>query len=232
MAIPVHYVRKINLIYVMEKAYRTSSYLFIAVLLMVFAGFYKTYFGLFPDFEGITTALHSHAVIVLVWMGILIVQPFLIRGKKLELHRLIGKLSYVVMPLVVLSTGWIMRLAFIRNTPTAPGAIDTQLIGIADLTFFVSFYLLAVYYRHKISYHARYMAMTVLPFMNPSLGRLGIPGPILALIILVGLLIYEGFHNKIYRPYLIGLSAYLSIYLFFLVGINADQWKAFWWMFF
>lgn len=216
----------------MEKVYRTSSYLFIAVLLMAFVGFYKTYFGLFPRFEGITAALHIHALTLLLWMGILIMQPLLIRGKKLELHRLIGKLSYVVMPLVVLSTGWIMRLVFMRNTPVAPGAVDTQMIGLADLTFFVTFYLLAIYYRRKISYHARYMAMTVLPFMNPALGRLGIPGPILALLILVGLLIYERFHNKIYRPYLIGLSAYLTIYLFFLMGINADQWKAFWWMFF
>jgi len=232
MAIFVYYSLKINPLYTMDKVYRTSSYLFIAVLLMAFAGFYKTYFGLFPHFEGITAALHFHAVTILVWIGILIVQPFLIRGKKLELHRLIGKLSYVVVPLVVLSTIWIMRLAFIRNTPIAHGAPDTRLIGIADLSFFVLFYLIAIYYRHKTSYHARYMAMTILPFMNPSLGRLGIPGPFLALIILVGLLIYERFNHRIYRPYLIGLSAYLAIYLFFLVGIDADQWKSFWWMFF
>jgi hypothetical protein len=216
----------------MEKAYRTSSYLFIAVLLMVFAGFYKSYFGLFPRFGGITTALHVHAVTVLLWFAILIAQPFLIRGKKLELHRLIGKVSYGVVLLVVLSIVWLERLAFIRNTPVKPGATDIRLIGIADLTFFLSFYLLAIYYRHKISHHARYMALTVLPFINPALGRLGLPGPILALLIFVGLMIYERFHNKIYRPYLIGLIAYLAIYLFFLIGINADQWRAFWWMFF
>ena len=216
----------------MEKVYRNSSYLFIAVLLMAFVGFYRTYFGLFPRFGGISTALHVHAVTVLVWFTILIVQPLLIRGKKLELHRLIGKVSYGVMPLVVLSIVWVMRLAFIRNTPIAPGAPDIRLVGIADLTFFIPFYLLAIYYRHKTNYHARYMAMTVLPFINPSLGRLGFPGPVIALLILVGLLIYERFNNKIYRPYLIGLLAYLAIYLFFLVGINADQWKAFWWMFF
>lgn len=216
----------------MEKVYRTSSYLFIAVLLMAFVGFYKTYFGLFPRFGGISTAFHVHAVTVLLWFAILIVQPFLIRGKKLELHRLIGKVSYVVMPLVVLSIVWLMRLAFIRNTPVAPGAPDIRLVGIADLTFFVPFYGLAIYYRQKPSYHARYMALTVLPFINPSLGRLGIPGPIIALLIFVGLLTYERFHNKIYRPYLIGLIAYLAIYLFFLVVINADQWKSFWWTFF
>lgn len=216
----------------MEKAYRTSSYLFIAVLVMVFVGFYKSYFRLFPHFDGISTALHIHAIIVLLWFAILIVQPFLIRGKKLKLHRLIGKVSYAVVPLVVLSIAWLMRLGFIHNTPLAPGTPDFRLIGIADLTYFISFYLLAVYYRHKTSYHARYMAMTVLPFINPALGRLEFPGPIVALVILVGLLIYERFNNKIYRPYLIGLFAYLAIYLFFLFGINADQWRAFWWMFF
>lgn len=216
----------------MEKAYRTSSYLFIAVLLMIFVGFYKSYFGLFPHFGGISTALHIHAAMLLLWFAILIAQPFLIRGKKLELHRLIGKVSYVVMPLVVLSIVWVIRLGFIRNTPVAPGDVDVQLLGIADLSFFILFYLLAIYYRPKTSYHARYMAMTVLPFINPALGRLGFPGPIIALLILIGLLIYERFNNKIYRPYLIGLFAYLAIYLFFLFGINAAQWKAFWWMFF
>lgn len=216
----------------MEKAYRTSSYLFIAVLLIAFAGFYKTYFGLLPQFGRINTALHVHVFLVLLWFAILIAQPFLIRGEKRALHRLIGKVSYVVMPLLVLSIVWLMRLEFIRNTPVAPGKPDIRLIGLADLIFFVSFYLLAVYYRHKTSYHARYMAITVLPFINPSLGRLGIPAPIIALLLLVSLLIYERFNNRIYRPYLISLFAYLGIYLFFLVVINADQWKSFWWMFF
>ena len=85
-------------------------------------------------------------------------------------------MSYGVVPLLVVSIVWLMRLAFIRNTPVPPGATDIRLIGVADLTFFVSFYLLAIYYRHKITYHAQYMALTVLPFINPSLGRLGIAG--------------------------------------------------------
>jgi hypothetical protein len=89
-----------------------------------------------------------------------------------------------------------------------------------------------MYYRHKTSYHARYIVLTVLPFMNPALGRLGFPGPILALLIMIGLLIYEFFNEKIYRPYLIALPAYLLIYVFFIAVINANQWKAFWWMFF
>ncbi len=114
-----------------------------------------------------------------------------------------------------------------RKVVWATTPSDTVQDAFADLTFFILFYLLAIYYRPKTSYHARYMAMTVLPFINPALGRLGFPGPIIALLILMGLLIYERFNNKIYRPYLISLFAYLAIYLFFLVGINADQWRSF-----
>ena len=148
------------------------------------------------------------------------------------MHRLVGKISYIIVPLLLLSIILLMRLSFIRNTlPNSPN-IDLRLIGIADLTFFVPCYLLAIYFRKNTKYHARFMVMTVLPFINPALGRLSLPGPLLAIAIMLGLLMYEAFHKKIFLPYLIGLPAYLSIYAFYLFIINADQWKAFWWMFF
>jgi hypothetical protein len=64
------------------------------------------------------------------------------------------------------------------------------------------------------------------------LGRLGIPGLIVGLLIMFGLILYERFNNMMYRPYLIGLPAYVAIYVFFLFIINADKWRSFWWMFF
>lgn len=100
------------------------------------------------------------------------------------------------------------------------------------MTFFAGAYILAVYYRHNVRYHARYMVLCVLPFINPSLGRLGFPGLVVGLLIMIGLIVYERMNNQIYRPYLIGLPAYIVLYTFFLVIIDADQWRAFWWMFF
>ena len=216
----------------MEKVYKNSHYLFIAVLLMAIAGFWKTYFGKIPTFDGVSGLMHFHVVMVLAWLGILIAQPMLILNKKVEMHRLVGKISYIVVPILLLSIILLMRLAFIKNTlPTNPD-IDLRLVGVADLTFFIPCYLLAIYFRKNTKYHARFMVMTVLPFINPALGRLNLPGPLLAIIIMLGLLIYEAFHKKIFMPYLIGLPAYISIYVFYLFIINADQWRAFWWMFF
>ena len=216
----------------MEKVYKNSHYLFIAVLLMAIAGFWKTYFGKIPTFDGVSGLMHFHAVMVLTWLGILIVQPMLILNKKVEMHRLVGKMSYIVVPILLLSIILLMRLSFIKNTLPANPDIDLRLVGVADLTFFIPCYLLAIYFRKNTKYHARFMVMTVLPFINPALGRLNLPGPLLAIIIMLGLLIYEAFHKKIFMPYLIGLPAYISIYVFYLFIINADQWRAFWWMFF
>ncbi|NIJ55662.1 hypothetical protein [Dyadobacter arcticus] len=216
----------------MERVYRNSHYLFIAVLLMAFVGFHKTYFSKIPDFQDITSVMHLHAFTVLLWFAILIAQPLLIRTKRTDLHRLVGKISYVVVPMVILSIFLLMRIAFIRNSPVLPGQPDIRLIGIADITFFALTYLLAIYYRRNVKYHARYMVLSVLPFINPSLGRLGIPRLIVGLFMMLGLIIYERFNNKVYRPYLIGLPAYVAIYAFFLFVIDADQWRAFWWMFF
>ena len=216
----------------MEKIYKNSHYLFIAVLLMAIAGFWKTYFGKIPTFDGVSGLMHFHAVMVLAWLGILIAQPILILNKKVEMHRLVGKISYIVVPILLLSIILLMRLSFIKNTLPANPDIDLRLVGVADLTFFVPCYLLAIFFGKNTKYHARFMVLTVLPFINPALGRLNLPGPVLAIAIMLGLLIYEAFNKKVFLPYLIGLPAYISIYVFYLFIINADQWRAFWWMFF
>lgn len=204
----------------MEKLYRNINYLFIAILLMAFAGFYNSYFGLFPSFSGITGLIHLHTFTVLLWFAILITQPILIRRKKLALHKLIGKISYGVVAAVAISMILLLRISLQKE--------NAILIGIADLIFFLSFYILAMIYAKNMAYHIRFIVMTVLPFINPSLGRLALPGPILGLLIIIGLLIYEAFNKKIYRPYLIALPAYLIVYILFIFVIDIKMWHAFW----
>lgn len=204
----------------MEKLYKNINYLFIAILLMAFAGFFSTYFGLFPSFSGVTTLVHFHAIAVLVWFGILITQPILIRRKNLSWHRLIGKVSYIIVALVALSMILLLKVALQRESGI--------LIGIGDLIFFLSFYLLAMFYAKKTSYHIRFIVISVLPFINPSLGRLGLPSPLVGLAIIIGLLIYERLNKRIYFPYLIALPAFLITYILFIFVIDVPMWNRFW----
>ena len=168
----------------METIYKKSHYLFIAVLLMAVVGFWKSWFSKFPAMDGLSLALNFHGLMCLLWFGVLITQPILISQKKLALHRQLGKISYWVVALLLFSIFHLMRLAFIKNTPLLPGQLDTRLIGIADMVFFIFCYGMAIFYRKNTKYHARYMVLSVLPFINPALGRLGLPGPLLAIAII------------------------------------------------
>lgn len=195
----------------MEKAYRNVSYLFGAVLLLVFVAFYKTYFGLFPQFTGIHGLIHSHAITVLLWLLLLIIQPILIVRKQVALHRVLGKATYGFVPVMV-----ILLVLVARSGQLHQKDLGVFLVNILDVSLFVAFYGLAIAYRHHPAYHARFMVMTILPFISPALGRLPqipLPPGIPYLLIVAGLLLYERFHRKVYKPYLISLGISLGLFL-------------------
>ena len=86
----------------MDKSYKYLGYFFLLLIPLTIAGFYKTYIVQFPNFKAnVTPLIHIHAFIASVWIGILIVQPFLILNKKFALHRKVGKISYIVFPLLI-----------------------------------------------------------------------------------------------------------------------------------
>jgi hypothetical protein len=99
---------------------------------------------------------------------------------------------------------------------------------------FIIFYLLAIYYRKKTVFHIRFMILTVIPFIDPAAGRLHIPWPFLQLPLIVILLLVERFANHIYRPYLVGLSVWLTILITmaYLAFFNQPALDAIWKIFF
>lgn len=83
-------------------------------------------------------------------------QPILILNKKVELHKVVGKASYFIVPLLLISIMLLMRLSFIKNMLPLNPNIDLRLVGIADFTFFIPCYLLPIYFRKKTNYHGRF----------------------------------------------------------------------------
>jgi hypothetical protein len=199
----------------MEKTYRFLPYFFATIFVIAIYCFYQSYFGEFPDFQDvvspignvpitITTITHFHATMLVLWLLLLIVQPFLIIKKKVALHRLLGKASYFVVALMVLS------LILIINQEQSRGKnLPVFAANLFDFPVFVVFYGLAIYYRKKPAYHARFMIISVLPFINPALARLGIAGVPIQLGFWLLFFVVEYFNRKIYKPYLIGLGYYI-----------------------
>lgn len=200
----------------MDKSYRYLGYFFLLLIPLTIAGFFKTYIVQFPNFEeDITYFIHAHAFIATLWIGILIVQPFLILNKKFAVHRKIGKISYVVFPLLILSfVPQIIRTANSDNP-------KNLFFSFADGLLLIIFYSLAVYYRKISSRHMRYMIATTIVFLGPTVGRIG---PILLgwselvtqnvqygiiYLILFSLLFYDKSNGKKYQPYAISICFYI-----------------------
>ena len=75
----------------MQKVYNVYynlGYWFLLLIVLVIAGFYTSYFTVF--FQPHATIIHIHFTLMTLWIAMLITQPFLIKYKKLAIHRMLG----------------------------------------------------------------------------------------------------------------------------------------------
>lgn len=176
----------------MEKSLQTRiGYFFIGVLIVTVLGFYKTYLVKFPDFAGFTSAHHFHGAVALTWILMLIVQPFLIRAGKYNIHRMVGKFSYLVMPLFVISLFFVVKAGYERNIKilTEENTLAAMTNGIPEMFFMTLLFGLGMYYKNKTAFHLRFLSSTGIIILGPGLGRflgvnLQLPLPIIILLMI------------------------------------------------
>ena len=154
----------------MEKRYKNIGYFLMLLIPISFFGFYKTsYFIQFPNFDDtIDTGLHFHFVMACLWILMLIVQPILIKNRKRRLHKTIGRISYLVFPLLILS---ILPL-IIKSIRETDNFMDAY-FPIADSVLLLFFYSMAIYNKKNSAMHMRFMIGTALVFLGPTIGRIG-----------------------------------------------------------
>jgi hypothetical protein len=228
----------------MEQAYKNISYLFIAIFIIVFAGFYKTYFGLFPYFNDVTITQHIHSALFMLWFIMLIVQPMLIKSKKHTLHRTIGKFSYILAPFLVISIFYIAKGFYVRQIQVLPldKVLSMLFVPFYQIIDFVILYILAICYRKYTPYHMRYMIATSLAIVGAAVRRiftklLGMSGPdaflytfILSDAVLLALIVYDIRNKKDWKPYFISLVIILlSQAAYYIVPKTAIWQKWFGW---
>jgi len=199
----------------MEKTYKNLGYFLILLIPFTFLGFYKTYFNQFPTFKETNTFIHVHAAIASIWILMLIAQPLLIRKRKNQLHRKIGKISYILFPLLILSFIPQMIRLFNSDNPIF------LFFPLSDCIALVIFYSLAIYHRNNLSKHMRYMIGTAIVFLSPTLGRIG---PLLLGVsdvvnqnviygiiyfILIGLIFLDKRNGQKYQPYVLILITWV-----------------------
>jgi hypothetical protein len=139
------------------------------VLAVSVLGFWKPYFSRLTAAQGLA---HLHALMMLAWIGMLVAQPMLIRMRRLAWHRRVGKASYAVVPLMIVSA---LMLAQSRMHAAPPQMLHVQqfilYLGVAASFLFVVIWGLGIRYRRDTALHARFMVATALTLVDPSLAR-------------------------------------------------------------
>jgi hypothetical protein len=194
----------------MRKYFLAVCWLVITLLCFSFLGFKKTYFNLFPSFTGTSWVVHFHVASILSWLALLFTQAFLAKSGRLELHHNIGKLSYILVPVIV--AGFILVTDYGQLKHKEPGLVAATFF---DGSLFLLFYLLAILNRKNVNDHAAYMILSAVPFINPGLGRFISPAVSLPVefILILTLLLVSYFQKKTYRPYLVALGSFIGFLL-------------------
>ncbi|MBX3244436.1 MAG: hypothetical protein KF685_08275, partial [Acidobacteria bacterium] len=157
----------------MEGRYRILIVFFAVIALVCLAGFYRTYFSYFPDVARFPALIHIHFVAFLGWFVLVVLQPILIYKEQYVLHRKLGKLSYFLAPILILTILLLTREKMMREVadPEANASI-TAFIGLMDAVSFSVCYLIAMIKRSDTRWHVAFIIGATLIALNPGLARL------------------------------------------------------------
>ncbi|CAM1373082.1 hypothetical protein [Tenacibaculum xiamenense] len=196
----------------MEKEYKNLGFVLLILIPITIFGFLKSYLSGFPDFEKDPgTAIHFHFTISAIWIVLFIVQPISVRFKKFTLHKTLGKLSYLLFVLLMIS----FIPLFIEQIEY--NYLPLTILTTSDMVSVVLFYGLAIYYKRNIPIHIRYMIVLSIVFALPAIGRifmnwLGfslienmIAGYVILISLLIVLIILDKKKKKNVKPYLLGV---------------------------
>lgn len=155
----------------LERTLLQKSYLyFTGFFVLVLIAFWLTYFT--KLFEQENYRLHLHGITLLLWCLMLVVQPYLIRTNRRELHKQLGKFSYLLVPLLLYTTIDLLhyRLSGVKTMRTMDFFFVALVLN--ALIAFLILYGLGILNRKNSTIHARYMVCTIFPFFTPVTDRI------------------------------------------------------------
>lgn len=150
---------------------RNAVFFFSAFLAAAFVSFWPTYFvriGEIPSWR-----VHAHGALMLAWFLLLIAQAWLIRSQRRPWHRVLGKTSFALVPLIVVSSVVVEHASLLRDGAkiSTESLFFAYLIVALLLTFVVAF-TMAMVHRKNMALHMRYMICTSLAMLDPVFARI------------------------------------------------------------
>jgi hypothetical protein len=224
----------------MQKNIPAILFLSFMIIAISLAGFYPTYIQYFPHRASFPWLIHFHFAGFTLWFILLVLQPILILRRKVTLHQNIGRLTYWLVPYLVIT----IVLLVVQQTERliAEGkssASTTALIGFLDAIFFLAFYVAAIVYKKNLRLHTACIVGASLIIFNPGLSRfvnhvqpnLGLTAALIfPFFVSISFMLYEKirYQHPVFRnPFgIIFLGWLFELLLFFSVSQTA-LWKNF-----
>jgi hypothetical protein len=210
---------------------------FYRVMGLVLLGLVISGFGIAAILRGqspfeLSLIFHLHAIVYLCWFALFIIQVSLITSNK-ALHIRLGKLSLVIVTLMLV-TGWLMaKGSFVRGVSPIPGMSIQQFMAFPffDLLGLVVFYGLGLARRFDADFHKRAMLLSLIAIIDPAVARIGInigfaPFPLVASLLLVGAVIWHDrtTSNRVHMITWFGFS-WVFIRVGFVFGVaSSNSW--------
>jgi uncharacterized membrane protein len=188
--------------------FHRSGYAFLLLIPIAIAGFWRSYFHA-P--LAAPTWFQIHVALTSTWIALLIVQPLLIRRDLRRWHRALGRASYVVFPLLIVSVVKMAHLG-LQSAPPEELTFASIIVVPRDLTILITAYAVAIVRRHEYAVHARAMTCTGIAFIEPGLARLGgmNVSAITVLLLLTALVVFDRRGRTVFGPLLL---LYAGVYV-------------------
>lgn len=177
---------------------------------------------------------------MLMWMGLLIAQPLLMRAGRRDWHRALGKATYLLMPLIFIAS---VLLAHFRQSQPGyldqPGNLETLVLQIGSPLLAAGFFVMGLANRRAPAVHARWMLSTAILLIDPIVARVVVfrfpahaasaewLGPSLAVGLTLGLMFAErkaASGRQVFPIVLVGLL--VQVVSYYILG-QSDAWRRF-----
>jgi len=154
--------------------YRHAHWLILALIALTVPAFWPTYLS---SLSSSRVELHVHGMTASGWMALLALQSWTIHHGHRQLHRALGKVSFVLFPFVLVGFG-LVEVSWASNLIARTSELHVDYgarFGAIDLVAFCGtayFYYMALRARRNVQLHAGYMIVTAVFLIGPVVQRL------------------------------------------------------------
>ena len=145
----------------------------VVALLVVFAGFSRTFFlkGLFVAPE-LTALMIAHGIVMTLWFGLFLVQARLVASGRTDLHRRLGIFGgLLALGVVFVGVSLAVSGARLGHSPGPPPLVFLG-IPLFDMLVFATLVSTALHFRKRPEFHKRLMLLANLSILTAAIARI------------------------------------------------------------